>query len=239
MNQKEISFFDIYEKEQASFIKKFDDSDEIKIKKIGNYYYKIIEKDKSSVGKSGITFLEPLAMEYCRYCGLPAPKVVGLEEKENKALFVTEAIDGINAKEYVKNNPDAMRKIEEMCNKLKNLYNKYGIQRQMDLKDMILILEDNTIKRIIPVDFERIKYNKNINWDLVKEIADDMKINISKFLNTIDDRDEIEPQEKYDNGFRKNLKVDLTTEERVEQLYKKFEKELKEGKYEKEEQREK
>ena len=56
MNQKEISFFDIYEKEQASFIKKFDDSDEIKIKKIGNYYYKIIEKDKSSVGKSGCAY---------------------------------------------------------------------------------------------------------------------------------------------------------------------------------------
>lgn len=52
-------------------------------------------------------------------------------------------------------------------------------------------------------------------------------------------RDEIEPQEKDDNCFRENLRVDLTTEERVEQLCQEFENELEEGKYAKEEQKKK
>lgn len=52
-------------------------------------------------------------------------------------------------------------------------------------------------------------------------------------------RDEIEPQEKDDTGFRENLRVDLTTDERVEQLCQEFEKELEEGKYAKEEQKKK
>lgn len=52
-------------------------------------------------------------------------------------------------------------------------------------------------------------------------------------------RDEIEPQEKDDAGFRENLRVDLTTDERVEQLCQEFEKELEEGKYAKEEQKKK
>ena len=52
-------------------------------------------------------------------------------------------------------------------------------------------------------------------------------------------RDEIEPQEKDDTGFRENLRVDLTTDERVEQLCQEFEKELEEGRYAKEEQKKK
>lgn len=52
-------------------------------------------------------------------------------------------------------------------------------------------------------------------------------------------RDEIEPQEKDDTGFRENLRVDLTTDERVEQLCQEFEKELEEGKYAKEKQKKK
>ena len=52
-------------------------------------------------------------------------------------------------------------------------------------------------------------------------------------------RDEIEPQEKDDSDFRENLRVDLTTDERVEELCREFEKELEEGKYTKEEQKKK
>ena len=68
--KKYESLFDIFEKEEASFVKNYDDSQEPKIKKIGNYYFKMIEKDKSSIAKSGIIFLEPLVMEYCRNQGI-------------------------------------------------------------------------------------------------------------------------------------------------------------------------
>ena len=52
-------------------------------------------------------------------------------------------------------------------------------------------------------------------------------------------RDEIEPEEKDDNGFRENLRVNLETEERADQLCEEFEKELEEGKYKEEEQKKK
>ena len=195
MDNKDVSFFEIFESGEALYIKNFDDSDEAKIKLIGNYYFKKIEKNKSSIAKSEITFLEPLAMEYCKRCGLPAPNVIGIEEKADQALFVTERVEGINAYDYVEENPGTRREIEAMCERLRIFYQRCGVERKMDLKDMILVLENNSIKSIVPLDFERIKYNENINWDLVKEIAADLKIDLSEFFNKRDKGNEIDERE--------------------------------------------
>ncbi|MBQ9024427.1 MAG: hypothetical protein IJ105_04320 [Bacilli bacterium] len=176
---------DIFLSSDASYTKNFDKSNIPKIKKIDNNYYKVIEKDKSSVGKSGITFLEPLIIEYSRRCGLPSPKVVGIEENKDISLFVTEAIDGISAYDYLRENPQSKEKIDSMCEKLRLDYEKYGIKRQMDLKDMMIQLNNNEVVNIIPLDFERVKNNDNINWDLLKQTAKDMKIDITDYINRI------------------------------------------------------
>lgn len=56
-------------------IKKFDNSNDVKVWIKNDVVYKKVETDKSSINVSGITFIEPLVMEYARRMGVPAHKL--------------------------------------------------------------------------------------------------------------------------------------------------------------------
>ena len=53
-----------------------------------------------------------------------------------------------------------------------------GLVRKMDLKDMLFKIENGVIIDIVPVDFERLKFNENLNWDLVFKICEEWNINL-------------------------------------------------------------
>lgn len=50
----------------------------------------------------------------------------------------------------------------------------------MDLKDLIFSLDYQDIIKCIPVDFERVKFNENLDWNLISEIANKYGIDIPK-----------------------------------------------------------
>ena len=162
---------------EETIAKTFDNSDQPKIKIIDNQFYKIIETNKSSIGKSGIVFLEPLAMEYSKRMGVPAPTVVGVDKDENMALFVTEKVSGQDGLDFIKQYPELKEIIEYQLERLKEAYLKIGIKRQFDLKDMMIDLQQGE-PIITPLDFERVKYNENINLNLVVEICRDWNIDV-------------------------------------------------------------
>lgn len=163
-------------------LKYFDGTNIPKIKLIDNQVYKVIESDKSSIAKSGIIFLEPLAMEYVRRKGLPAPTVMGMEENENIAIFVTQKITGYNGNELLKLDPNLEGILREKALDLKTLYSNIGIDREMHLKDLIFDIKDGDILGAIPVDFERIKTNEKLDTQLLVQIANEMGIDLSNII---------------------------------------------------------
>lgn len=180
-----MNYIDLFFKSDISTILKyFDGTDIPKIKLIDNQIYKVIENDKSSIAKSGVIFLEPLAMEYARRKGLPAPTVVGIAENKNIAIFVTQKITGYNGEELLKLNPKLESKMRKKALHLKALYSNFGIDREMHLKDLIFNVKDGDILDVIPVDFERIKINEKLDIKLLLKIANEMGINLSKVIKT-------------------------------------------------------
>lgn len=163
-------------------LKYFDGTNIPKIKLIDNQVYKVIESDKSSIAKSGIIFLEPLAMEYARKKGLSAPTVIGMEENENIAIFVTQKITGYNGNELLKLDPNLEGILREKALDLKTLYSNIGIDREMHLKDLIFDIKDGELLGAIPVDFERIKTNEKLDTQLLVQIANEMGIDLSNII---------------------------------------------------------
>ena len=47
------------------------------------------------------------------------------------------------------------------------------------IKDLLFTVNGKDIIGCIPVDFERIKYNNNLNWKIILEVADQFGININ------------------------------------------------------------
>lgn len=159
-------------------LKRFANSDDAKVWIKDDVVYKKIETDKSSINVSGITFMEPLAMEYARRMGVPAPQVIELFPEQK--IFSTSYIDGINGASLYKQSTNLQEKITEAANTLKELYSQIGIDRDMHLKDLLFAVNGNNIVACIPVDFERINYNDNLNWDVLLEVADQLGIEINK-----------------------------------------------------------
>lgn len=89
-------------------IKKFDNSNDVKVWIKNDVVYKKVETDKSSINVSGITFIEPLVMEYARRMGVPAPQVVELFQDQK--VFATKYINGINGNDLYKQSPDLQEK---------------------------------------------------------------------------------------------------------------------------------
>ena len=160
-------------------IKNFDGSDIPKMKIINNSVYKIVETDKSSVGKSGIPFMEAIVMEYAKRSGLPAPQVTDLLFQNGCYIFATRLLDGfVNAKDVIKVYPEKSEELLAITEKLRQEYSSYGIQRQMDLKDMLVKMQGDQIVGVVPVDFERVKYNDSLDWDLIYQICDEWDITL-------------------------------------------------------------
>ena len=153
-------------------IKNFDGTNIPKIKIINDSVYKIIETDKSSVGKSRIPYMEAIAMEYARRKSLPSPVVTDLLFQNGCYIFATKLLNGyVNAKEEIKKNPEKENEIIAMAEYLKEKYALSGLKREMDLKDMLIKIENNQIIDMIPVDFERVKYNDNLDWNEIYQIC--------------------------------------------------------------------
>lgn len=159
-------------------LKKFANSGDAKVWIKDGIVYKKIETDKSSINVSGITFMEPLAMEYARRMGVPAPQVIELFPEQK--VFSTSYINAINGSHLYKHSIDLQEKLIEAANTLKELYSQIGIDRDMHLKDLLFAVNGNDIVGCIPVDFERINYNDNLNWDVLLEVAEQLGIDINK-----------------------------------------------------------
>ena len=160
-------------------IKNFDGTDIPKIKIINESVYKIVETDKSSVGKSGIPYLEAIVMEYARRKSLPSPEVTDLLFQNGCYIFATKLLgDYVNAAQEAKIHPEIESELIKVAEKLKALYSLYGLERQMDLKDMLIKIENNQVIDMIPVDFERLKYNDNLDWNEIYQICSEWNISL-------------------------------------------------------------
>lgn len=98
-------------------IKKFDNSNDVKVWIKNDVVYKKVETDKSSINVSRITFIEPLVMEYARRMGVPTPQVVELFQDQK--VFATKYINGINGNDLYKQSPDLQEKLIEVAKTLK------------------------------------------------------------------------------------------------------------------------
>jgi hypothetical protein len=58
------------------------------------------------------------------------------------------------------------------------MYASCGLERQMHLKDMLVKVKENQICDIVPVDFERIKYNENLDWNEIYQICSEWGITL-------------------------------------------------------------
>lgn len=189
-----MSLIEKFKKADASaIVKNFDNSSEPKIKIIDNQFYKIIETEKSSIGKSGIVFLEPMAMEYSKRMGVPAPTVVGVDRDDTLALFATEKVPGQDGFDFIEQNPELKEQVELKIEELKNRYLDIGIKRQFDLKDMMIDYKDGDLI-ITPLDFERVKYTPALNLTKIVEICNDWKIEVPKQV-----QDKLNVIEEYSN----------------------------------------
>ena len=166
-------------------IKNFDGTEIPKIKIINESVYKIVETDKSSVGKSGIPYMEALIIEYARRKGLPSPEVTDLLFQNGCYIFATKLLNGyVSAKEAIKKNPEKENEIIAMTEILKKKYALCGLERKMDLKDMLIKIENNQVIDMIPVDFERINYNDNLDWNVIYQICSDLSITLpERYIN--------------------------------------------------------
>ena len=163
---------------EGTVLKTFDDSDRVKMKLVNGDVYKIIETDKSSVAKSGIPFMEPLIMEYARRKGLPAPKVTNIVEQDGEYMFATEYVPYKSGAELLRENPDMLEYLTNYSDFLKQIYSHMGIDREMHLKDVAFEMKDGKIEEAIPFDFERIKYNDNLDWNTIYQICDEWGIEL-------------------------------------------------------------
>ena len=189
-----MSLIEKFKKADAgATVKNFDNSNEPKIKIIDNQFYKIIETEKSSIGKSGIVFLEPMAMEYSKRMGVPAPTVVGVDRDDALALFATEKVHGQEGLDFIEQNPELKEQVELKIEELKNRYLDIGIKRQFDLKDMMIEYKDGDLI-ITPLDFERVKYTPALNLTKIVEICNDWKIEVPKRV-----QDKLNVIEEYSN----------------------------------------
>lgn len=189
-----MSLIEKFKKADASAtVKNFDNSSEPKIKIIDNQFYKIIETEKSSIGKSGIVFLEPMAMEYSKRMGVPAPTVVGVDRDDTLALFATEKVPGQDGLDFIEQNLELKEQVELKIEELKNRYLNIGIKRQFDLKDMMIDYKDGNLI-ITPLDFERVKYTPALNLTKIVEICNDWKIEVPKQV-----QDKLNVIEEYSN----------------------------------------
>ena len=170
-------------------IKNFDGTNIPKMKIINDSVYKIVETDKSSVGESGIPYMEAIVMEYAKRSGLPAPEVTDLLFQNNCFIFATKLLAGYeNAKDIIKKYPEKAHVLLDLTNKLREEYYLHGLQRQMDLKDMLVKMQGSEIIDIIPVDFERVKYNDNFDWSLIYQICSEWNITLPERYDNIGER---------------------------------------------------
>lgn len=163
---------------EGETIKFFDGTNHPKMKIINNNVYKVVETDKSSVGKSGIPFMEPIIMEYARRIGLPAPLVTDLFVQNGHYIFATKLLDYVPGKKLLETYPDLQEELLLLAEQLRLQYDSYGLVRKMDLKDMLFKFENGEVKDIVPVDFERIKYNENLDWNLIYQICEEWNIDL-------------------------------------------------------------
>lgn len=171
---------------QGTVLKNFDNTDIPKIKLIDDSIYKVVETNKSSISKTEFPYLEPLIMEYARRMDVPAPLVTNLLYSDGRYIFGTKYYPLPNGEEIIKANPELKKSLETKALELKLLYYRIGIERNMLLKDILFDIKDGIIVNAIPLDFERIKYNDNLEWDLIYQICEEWNLTLpDKYQNKI------------------------------------------------------
>ena len=133
----------MHKENNIRIIKKFDNSDDVKVWIKNDVVYKKVEIDKSSINVSGITFIEPLVIEYARRMGVPAPQVVELFQDQK--VFAKKYINGINGNDLYKQSPDLQERLIEVAKTLKEMYSQIGIDREMKLKDLLFAVNGKDI----------------------------------------------------------------------------------------------
>ena len=100
-------------------------------------------------------------------------------------IFATRLLgDYVNAAQEAKIHPEIESELIQLTEKLKALYSLHGLERQMHLKDMLIKVQNNQICDIVPVDFERIKYNDNLDWNEIYQICSEWDITLpEKYIN--------------------------------------------------------
>ena len=171
---------------EGKVLKNFDNTDIPKIKLIDDSVYKVVEMSKSSISKTGFPYLEPLIMEYARRMDVPAPVVTNLLCIEERYIFSTKYSPLPNGEETIKTNPELKSSLETKALELKVLYYRIGIEKNMELKDILFDIQDGVVVNAIPLDFERIKYNDNLDWEMIYQICDEWNLTLpEKYLNKV------------------------------------------------------
>lgn len=160
---------------KGEVVKNFDNSTNVKIKKIDNKIYKLIEQNKSSVLQGNYVFLEPLLMKYvAQKSKIQTPKVLAIEKNDNSALFVTENVEGIAGGFIKENNAELLEQANALAEKMKTKLKEIGIERKVEIKDIIFKIENGKIVGATLLDFERVGCNENLDLKLIQSIAKEM-----------------------------------------------------------------
>lgn len=121
--------------------------------------------------------MEAIAIEYARRVGLPAPIVTDILVQNGNYIFATKLLnDYFSGEDVLKQFPTLGNELIKYTNDLKVKYEEFGLVRKMDLKDMLVKLENGIITDIVPVDFGRLRFNENLNWNVIFNICDEWNI---------------------------------------------------------------
>ena len=169
---------------EGTVLKNFEDTDIPKVKLIDDNVYRVVETDKALISKIGFPYLEPLIMEYARRMDVPAPVVTNLLYSDGRYIFGTKYYPLPNGEEIIKNHPELKKSLEIKMLELKVLYYRLGIEKELNLKDILFDIQEGMVVNAIPLDFKDIKFNDNLEWELIYQICDEWNLTLpNKYQN--------------------------------------------------------
>ncbi len=134
---------------------------------------KRVNTHKSKVGKTGDPFYEYGIMEIAQEFGLPASRPIAKVSYEQEHLIVMTRIPGLGwndknaifarvaglSEEDIK---ELKHQVQAIMARLREQYERVGIYREWDLKDMILDvnLENKVVNSVTPTDWEKTKIDQ-------------------------------------------------------------------------------
>ena len=125
---------------------------------------KKVNIEKGMVRKLNDPFYEAEIMEAVLKAGLPAAKLIACVEQSGRFMIVMEKVGLISYWDMKKmNRGDFLRimwQARRMMAQLASRFRKAGFVRSWKLNDLLFKMENNLITEIIPVDWEKTKFDK-------------------------------------------------------------------------------